>query len=195
MKIALDLDGVLADLNGAMVEYTAYEPEDFEQWDKPEYDVFRREAERVWTEHWNNIRPMEANLEQTVELLTADHTVDIVTNTVGEERYVKAWLQRQGITYNRFVHTEMMDGIDKPDLNYDMYIDDKPAMAGQVDVLYIPDRKWNQTIRGDGHYLYHSYEPSYINSEGLPSHTFNDGVPDVVRVTGLLDVIHDLSNK
>lgn len=194
MKIALDLDGVLADLHGAMVEHTDFTDADFEQWDKPNYNHFMSEASRVWSEHWDDIPPVEPALEYKTAQLAADNHVDIVTNTAGPDPAIEQWLDKHDIVFESIVRP-YSDGKDKHHLDYDLYIDDKPSMAGQVSILYIRDRTWNQTVRGDGEYLYHSYEPSYIESEGYPSGHFMSQLPWVIRVTSIADVLQDIDRR
>jgi hypothetical protein len=197
MKIALDLDGVLADLQDAMIAETEYTERDFEQWAKPNYNFFLSEASRVWSEHWNDIEPVDENVAEHVEHIREDHTVDIVTNTAGPNEYVEMWLNEHSIGYNDIVRPYVVGG-DKHDLEYDAYVDDKPDLAGRVNLLYLRDRSWNQSIRGmngPSQYLYHSYEDSYVDGEGYPNGHFDSTVPYVVRITGLEDVVDDLKRQ
>lgn len=193
MKIALDLDGVLADLHAAMVADTSYTRSDFEQWDKPNYDRFMRDAARVWNDTWDVIDPVEPHIGSKTEALNSEHTVDIVTNTAGSDESVRQWLDKHNVSYESIVHPRA-HGYDKPDLDteYDCFIDDKPDMAGSVSMLYLRDQRWNQRVRGSGEYLYHSYESSYVDSEGYPDGHFDSDAPCVVRVTSLADVLFDI---
>jgi len=195
MRVALDLDGVLADLQNKMIQETRYTDSDFEQWEKPDYNHFMSEASRVWRDHWDEISSVEHNVDMKTEQIAQDHHVDIVTNTAGPDEAVEQWLDKHGVQFEEIVRP-YSQGCDKPDLNYDLYIDDKGAMAGDVGVLYLRDRFWNQTIRGDGQYLYYSYEPSYVESEGhLNVDPYASDAPWVIRITGLDDVIMDLDRK
>jgi hypothetical protein len=193
MQIALDLDGVLADLQHTMCEQTIYDEQDFEQWSKPKYNHFVQEASRVWREHWDDIPPVESGLDELTKRLSTTHNVDIVTNTAGPNEYIEQWVDKHGIQHDS-IRRPYSEGKDKHELiDYDCYIDDKPGMAGQVDVLYLRDRAWNQTVRGNGEYLYHSYEECYVDSEGvLKSDPFVSSSPWVIRVTGIADVLRDL---
>lgn len=194
MRIALDLDGVLADLQSSMIEQTIFTQSDFEQWEKPKYNHFMSEASRVW-DGWESISSVEHNIDMKTAQLAADHHVDIVTNTAGSDDVIEQWLDTHGVQYESIVRPYARGG-DKPDLDYDCYIDDKPGMAGEVDVLYLRDQRWNQSIRGDGQYLYYSYEQSYVESEGpLETDPHVGHGPWVIRVTGLDDVIEDLDRK
>lgn len=191
LEIALDLDGVCADLQGAMIEYTPYGEDDFTEWHKDDYNVFMSEASRVWEEHWQDIEPVEPCIDHYTGALAEQYTVDIVTNTAGKDGYVKVWLDQHNVSYRNLVRP-YSSGCDKPDCEYDVFIDDKPGMAGEVSTQYIVDQPWNQSVRGDGRYIYHSYEPSYLESEGLPSDHIGDVGFNVIRVTSLLDVLFDL---
>ena len=191
MKIALDLDGTLADLHGAMIRHSEYEDHHFDSWYKPDFNTFLSEASTVWDDYWWDINPVEPNLCEKTALLTADHTVDIVTNTVGSDEATISWLDKYGISYRDIVRPSQ-EGMSKSEMEYEVYIDDKPSMGGEVNMLYIPDRRWNQEVRGQGEYIYHSYEMSYIESEGLPANHFETPAPHVVRITDIHDVLYDL---
>lgn len=186
MKVALDLDGVLADLQGSMIDHTEYGEEDFEQWDKPEYNTFVSEASRVWTEHWDEIDPVEENIDEKTEALSVYNHVDIVTNTAGPDVAVRQWLEEHGVVYGSIVRPYSLGG-DKPDLDYDVYIDDKPSMAGDVDVLYLRDQPWNWEVGDvpDSEYEYLLYGVDDVDVDcGEP--------PSVVRISSLGDVVDDL---
>lgn len=195
MRVALDLDGVLADLQNKMIQETRYTDSDFEQWEKPDYNHFMSEASRVWREHWDEISSVEHNIDMKTEQIAQDHHVDIVTNTAGPDVAIEQWLGKHGVQFESIVRP-YSEGCDKPDLDYDLYIDDKGAMAGEVGVLYLRDRFWNQDVRGSGQYLYYSYEDCYVNSEGpLKPDPFRSDAPWVIRVTGLDNVLYDLSQQ
>jgi hypothetical protein len=202
MKIALDLDGVLADLQHTMIEETTYTSSDFQQWDKPDYNHFMSEASRVWSDLWDDIPPVEDHLDIKTDILHQSYHVDIVTNTAGPDEAITQWLDTHGIVYGSIVRP-YSQSCDKQHLDYDVYIDDKPGMAGTVRTLYLRDRFWNQSERGhgprdggsNGDYIYDSYEDSYIDSEGFPENHIESDVPNVVRVTNLHDVIHDLERN
>lgn len=194
MKIALDLDGTLADLRGAMISHSSYDDSDFEQWEKPDFSLFLSEASTVWDDYWWDVQPVEPYLHEKTKMLSGDHHVDIVTNTVGSNEVTQKWLDKHDICYEDVVRPSTV-GASKSELDYDVYIDDKPSMAGTVSLLYIPDRQWNQDVRGlsGAHdYLYHSYEPSFVESEGFPSGQTATSAPHVIRVTDLHDVVYDL---
>lgn len=191
MRIALDLDGVLADLHGAMIQRTPYTQSDFEQWDKPNYNTFVHEASRIWSNHWDEISSVEHNVDMKTAQLARDHHVDIVTNTVGPNDSVEKWLDKHGVQFESIVRPYNHGG-DKADLDYDAYIDDKPGMAGNVAVLYLRDQLWNQHVRGDGDYLYYSYEDDHPATEPLTADPFASDAPWVIRITGLDDVVTDL---
>jgi 5'(3')-deoxyribonucleotidase len=195
LKLALDLDGVLADLQSAMVEHTAYCQQDFEQWEKPNHNTFLSEASYVWSDYWQEIEPVEKHLSTKTGELSQQFEVDIVTNTVGSNDVVEQWLSKHGVVYEELVRPYSL-GTDKQHLDYDVYVDDKPSLHGTVPLLLLRDRRWNQTIRGgigEQQYFYYSYEPSYIEVEGTPEKSIIEMSeaydPYVVRITGLRDVL------
>lgn len=189
MKIALDFDGVLADPHEMMLDHRGVSDGDFEQWQNDDHEAFVEAMLNVWDEHRVKVPPVEDNIGSKVGQIYVDHDVDIVTNTLADEEVVREWLDRHNVPYDDIVKNPT--GTDKSELDYDVYIDDNPNLAGEVDVLYLYDRRWNQTERGLGQYIYHSYEPSYLEAEG--KRTDAGSVPKVIRVPSLRHVANDLA--
>lgn len=194
MRIALDLDGVLADLQTRMIDQTRYTWSDFQDWGKPDYNHFLSEASRIWSDQHEQISSVDHNIDYKTQQLAEHHEVDIVTNTAGPDDAVCAWLERHGVHYDELVRPYSM-GCDKPDLDYDAYIDDKPGMVGQVPVQYLRDRQWNQHLREDDAYEYHSMDGAYTDAHGpIPTDPFGDDRPHVIRVFGLGDAVNHLED-
>jgi 5'(3')-deoxyribonucleotidase len=159
MKIALDVDSVLADVIVTWLdvyrEFSGHslmktEVNTWNFWRN--LDLTRKQFEDIFTEswcRWEQIPPTENNLAGTVKHLRQLHTVDIVTgrtlNTVPD---VKKWLSWQNIAYEQFVRVPAYTL--KSNLEYDVFIDDSPynvmgaAFKNRYSILY--DQPWNQDV-------------------------------------------------
>jgi len=159
MRIAVDLDGVLAD---TMVRVSQilnerrsgnFTPESFVRWRAWEIagissDEFFRTLDEAWFS-WESIPPTEENLDAKVGRLTGLGIVDIVTGrspvTVA---HANSWLKRYRIPFDSFVRTSNSTKA-KLSLNYDVYIDDSAELMALLasrlygsGVLYL--RPWNR---------------------------------------------------
>ena len=158
MRIAVDLDGVLADTivplcsilnkrHGAQLT-----PKSFVQWHAWEVvhitkDEFFRAMDEAWF-NWEEIPPIEDNLAFKVNQLKKFGEVDIVTGRSQETvPPALSWLRNHGILYDEFVRTETTKA--KASLNYDIFVDDAAELmallASSFDrsgILY--SQPWNQ---------------------------------------------------
>ena len=159
-RIAVDLDGVLADtivpccriINSA--HGTNFEVSSFNQWNAWEVahipkDEFLRSLDSAWHD-WRTIPPTEENLEHKVARLLPLAGVDIVTGRSPETvTSAKSWLRFHRIEYNSFVRTNST--LDKAKLSYEVFIDDSPelmyalsATPGRHGILYT--QPWNKQL-------------------------------------------------
>lgn len=158
MKIALDVDGVLADVIKSWLIYSNKirdniskdEITNWDFWKKfkiNRYD-FYEELSTCW-KNWNAIPPTEENLSVITESLSNIGQVDIVTaRELSTDSFVKNWLKHHDITYQNYV--SVIDGTLKADLDYDVFIDDSPLNAikfleRKKNVL-LYSQPWNQNI-------------------------------------------------
>ena len=158
MKIALDVDGVLADVIVSWINYSnsirskisKHEITDWEFWKKFQINQFDFYAElsACW-KNWNMIPPTEENLSSVTKSLSSLGQVDIVTaREKSTDSFVKSWLIHHDISYDNYV--SVIDGPMKADLNYDIFIDDSPLNAvkflknGKKVILY--SQPWNHHI-------------------------------------------------
>ncbi len=159
MKIALDVDSVLADVIVTWLDvYREFSGRSLKKAEVNTWNFWktlgltRKQFEDIFTEawvRWERIPPTENNLAGTVKRLRRLHTVDIVTgrtlNTVPD---VKKWLSWQNIDYEQFVRVPTYTL--KSSLEYDIFIDDSPLnIVGAADknrhsILY--DQPWNQDM-------------------------------------------------
>lgn len=157
-RVALDVEGVLANVHGAFLpEYndehgTDYQPSDVTHWewmgDEIPHDEFIEWTDEMWAERWWSIPPAENNLWMTVaDLNEGVEGLDIVTARTGVESEVKAWLLWSGIRpgdYDEFVSIDRSRS--KAELGYDVYVDDKPYLAeklGRGQMQYMIARPYN----------------------------------------------------
>ncbi len=159
MKIALDVDGVLADVIVSWIEInnqnrTKISKNDVTSWDFwKQFNIdrfdFYSELSKCW-ENWNEIPPTEKNLQQSTKLLNQNATVDIVTaREQYTDTFVKNWLNHFNISYDNYV--SVIDGTMKADLDYDLFIDDSPLNAEKFTLknkkFLLYNQPWNQNIQ------------------------------------------------
>lgn len=158
MKIALDVDGVLADVIKSWLIYNNkirpnISKDDITNWDFwkkfkiNRYD-FYEELTSCW-KNWNSIPPTEDNLSITTQNLSNFGQVDIVTaRESSTDSFVKSWLKLHDVTYQNYV--SVIDGPMKADLDYDVFIDDSPLNAIKFlkhkKNVFLYSQPWNQHI-------------------------------------------------
>ena len=158
MKIALDVDGVLADViiswlnysNSIRSEIAKHQITSWEFWNEfniDRYD-FYTELSSCW-KNWSSIPTTEKNLSSITKSLTEIGQVDIVTaRERSTDSFVKSWLDHHDIAYHNYV--SVIDGPMKADLDYDIFIDDSPLNAMKFltnkkkVILY--SQPWNQNF-------------------------------------------------
>lgn len=161
LRIALDLDGVLAE---SMVVWcrkcteTFAKPirlEDLTSWHSwkrvgiNEEDFYRL-LDEAWIS-WEEIPPTEPELAAKVDTISRYGVLDLVTGRSPQTvPYAKKWLQKYGIRVNSFVRVKSVSA--KAKLSYDIFIDDSPSLmldiASRLDgygILYA--RPWNQDFK------------------------------------------------
>ena len=163
MKIAVDVDGVLADVIVAWLDiynadhHNSVRKEEVNHWDFfGTLNIDRMEFDRIFELAWKNWRSIpscEAMLDQKVKNLSKLGDVSIVTaRSTTSIPNVKAWLRDRMIFYDDMVVVDY--GPLKSTLDYDIFIDDSPlnakniARSGKLVLLY--DQPWNRDIEGEG---------------------------------------------
>ncbi len=155
MKIALDVDGVLADVILCWIERSNRHrrhltKEQITSWDFwrfhgiDRYD-FYRELSDCW-KGWRTIPPTEKNLAENTKRLQEFGRVDIVTaRERSTDGFVRQWLKLHDISYDSYV--SVVDGTLKADLDYDVFIDDSPlnasALAEKGRSVLLYGQPWN----------------------------------------------------
>jgi 5'(3')-deoxyribonucleotidase len=160
LKIAVDLDGVLAEsmlvwCERANKEFgTLLRMEDLDSWSwwkkfPISKDDFYRILDESWDE-WQKIPPTESEIAEKVARIEKFGHLDIVTGR--SKRTVEAarsWVDNQKVRYRRFVR--VLGWRDKVLLDYDVYVDDAPDLMPLIShsprawgVLY--ERPWNNSV-------------------------------------------------
>ena len=160
MKIAVDLDGTLADVIKVWIavynqryeaKLTYDEINRWEFW--RELKVSSQEFRSILTEAWGNWRVIpktQRNLLDSLNKLGEIGVVDIVTaRTPDTIEFVRLWLAYHHIPYNSLVVVPPWSG--KDNLHYDVYIDDSPKVASKVaskeKLVLLYNRPWNSLVK------------------------------------------------
>lgn len=161
MKIALDVDGVLADVIESWLNYNnTFRPkiskDEITEWDFwKKFQInrfdFYNELSSCW-KNWNSIPPTEDNLSDITKNLLELGQVDIVTaRELSTNIFVKSWLEHHNISYDNYV--SVIDGPMKADLDYDVFIDDSPLNAQkflkQNKKVFLYSQPWNKHISNE----------------------------------------------
>ncbi len=160
LKIAVDLDGVLAESMLVWCERVNKEfgmhlkMDDLDSWSSWKKfsiskDDFYRILDESW-EDWEEVPPTEPRIAGKVARIEKFGDIDVVTGRSRKtEAAAKSWVDNHGIRYKHFVRVEGWR--DKIILDYDVYIDDAPDLMQLVSqtplrwaVLY--DRPWNRGV-------------------------------------------------
>lgn len=158
MKIALDVDGVLADVivswllhnNKTRKRLTKNQLTDWDFWKSHNIDRydFYNELSLCW-KNWRTIPATEKDLSDTTKKLSEFGSVDIVTaREKATSDFVKQWLDFYDISFDNYV--SVTDGRLKADLDYDLFIDDSPLnvqkflQKNKSTILY--SQPWNAHI-------------------------------------------------
>ncbi len=173
-KIALDIEGVMADIHTIFVKNynsinrTNFYVDHITNWDfkNTEFEItsdkFSEYVKNMWYKNWEEIPPIEENLEKKTRLLSDLYTLDIVTNCVAVDGSNKGdlckinllkWLEKYNIHYNKFI--PLNNRKSKANLDYNYFIDDSPILAGEIETngkfMFLYDRPWNKHIKENLH--------------------------------------------
>lgn len=146
MKIAVDVEGVLADSHA--VARREMSKAVLNSWgfpDKETEEKFLNLLSDEWHNNWENINKVTDTASYGVKILNSLYHVDIVTARTDADDEILNWLDQNNIEYEGFVSTKTY----KERLGYDIYIDDNPHMTGKNIDLYLHDQPWNRDSNAD----------------------------------------------
>ena len=159
LRIALDLDGVLADATGSWLRLfkerfqVSLGRSQINEWDFwKRLNMKQQEFEDLFAEawrRWHSIRETEENLRDKVDKLRSFGELDIVTGRSRDTiKYAAKWLSSKGINFGKIVLVGTYSP--KAHLDYDVFIDDSPqhaneaAECGKMGLLY--SQPWNMDV-------------------------------------------------
>ncbi len=159
LRIALDLDGVLADATGSWLRLfnqrfrVTLRRSQINEWDFwKRLNLKQKDFEDIFAEawhRWQNIRETEENLPEKVDKLRSLGELDIVTGRSRDTiKYAAEWLSNKRINFGKIVLVGTY--APKAHLDYDVFIDDSPrhaneaAECGKIGLLY--SQPWNKDV-------------------------------------------------
>ena len=159
INIGIDLDGVLADLISAALNYSelkGYTKEDVTEWDffqKHEYT--KRQQRYLFCDTWANWRDMGLRVEykfaaKLLKKLKKKYRVSIITHRDNNTHvYVTQWLYWYDIEYHDLLFVG--DGLSKFEFPINCLIDDSPKAIEEAKrfpnkQLYLVNQPWNKNI-------------------------------------------------
>ena len=160
LRIAIDLDGVLADASKIWIRLLkqrfeiTIKKEDVNEWDiYRKLGISRKEFEDVFNDAWKEwelVEETEENLFQKINLIKNLGKTDLVTarnqKTMND---VMKWLEEKKIKFDNIIVVGEFES--KAKLDYDIFIDDSPiqitemANSGKLSLLYM--QPWNDDIK------------------------------------------------
>jgi len=143
MKIALDVESVLADSHEAVYRSTdklTYQ-DLYDSWkfDSRAWQIYIGASDAIWRHKPDTIAPEEPNLLEYVARIRESHSVDILTARLHVDEQIVWWLAEHDISYDNFISTN------KPKYEfdeYDLFIDDNPRIFDKCDLL-LRHQPWN----------------------------------------------------
>jgi len=141
LRVAVDLDGVLADTMVTFCEIlnqhhsTQFTVNSFVQWNAWQIahitkGEFFRTLDEAWFE-WENIPPVHHHIGEAVEGIHRFGRIDVVTGrSQATVQPAMNWLKEHKIPYDTFVRTASTKA--KARLSYDVFIDDSAELMSLV---------------------------------------------------------------
>lgn len=154
MKLALDIEGVIADSHGITYERSEMLDREVDGHDwgfsSDEHLMhFLELSELLWREDYESIPLVEEDTPELVREINNHYDVDIVTSRMNVRPQLVEYLDMHDIEYNDLYVVDRTES--KSQLDYDVYVDDKPALAKEVDKIFLYDQPYNRGVQeGNG---------------------------------------------
>lgn len=161
-RLALDLDSTLAATSDVAFDLLAGSDHEYSYLDIADWTWGFREFGKAaylnalwhaWTIRGDEIEPLEENVVGKVtRLARLTDRLDIVTahpDHLGITEAKREWVDDLGIPYNEF--RTVATTRSKADLEYDVYVDDKPALPSEIggdQICYLYDQPYNKGVEG-----------------------------------------------
>lgn len=150
MRIAVDLDGVIAETHGAVVEEINQEEDsdhrledirDYHMETTPfTFQKFKKVARKLWRNH--EISLTSDKVPQHLERIGEKHHLDIVTARHDvEKKILEEWAEKQNLPHNSLIVDDK-----KTQRDYDLLIDDCPRYVGRGMNLLFYHRPYNDQV-------------------------------------------------
>jgi len=159
-RVAVDVDGTLADVMPMWVKVFNEEYSrnlDYRSINKwtfwSDLGISTREFFKIFSKawsRWEEIKPIEENVAVSMKMLQQICSLDVVTGRTKDTlKYVKKWLEKHQITYDRFIAVSSWQ--QKIYLAYDFYIDDSPDLARLAarkrKMVLLYNQPWNKEVK------------------------------------------------
>jgi len=145
MRIALDVESVLANTNEAVLQSTDKIDRDelLGQWDLSDelWQIYCGASDAVWRHNPELIPPEEPMIDKYSKQLSQGNLLDVVTARPHVDEQMVWWLDEHNIEYENFYSTQSP----KYEMEYDVYIDDNPEMFGECRLL-LRNQPWNTHV-------------------------------------------------
>lgn len=160
MRIAVDLDGVLANSmkawlkiwyeeTGQLIEFNRLSDWSFWRELNIDEETFTEILNKAW-ERWIEIPPTEENIgEKVLRLRTLGRTDIVTARSRNTESCALKWLNHNRVNFDKYVWVKNSEA--KADLEYDVFIDDSPSLAELLKntrkLLLLYSQPWNRSIK------------------------------------------------
>lgn len=141
MNIAVDLDGVLADIHRPTADRSdelSWDEVKSRDFDEEDWTEYKHVSQNLWHNHWDEIPLMEDEVVEEMSRLTEDHEVTVLTHRCNVVEKIERWLHDNGIAHDELICTHD----DKSEYDFDLYVDDNPVDGPQL----LRDQPWNQDV-------------------------------------------------
>lgn len=152
MRISLDIEETLADVRSLIIPRlkeeigAEIEIKDWNLRNSPfSLDTLLELTREIWRSRWREIPLLERDLPSVLFRIDQmnEMAIDIVTARENCKTQMKKWLEMKEIPYKKYI-----SATDKSELDHDVFIDDNPELAGEVNLI-LYDQPWNREVNDE----------------------------------------------